>query len=402
MSAPLNRQAMLILLLLFVGVFCNAMIVPFMGFFIVDGLGRDPWEISIYVGIVTTLSLLVNRTFGGGFDKGAKVRPLVGISVSAFLIATLTLSLYPTYWIIIGFVSLCFSLSSGSTAIMYSFGRAYAAEQGLPATQYNSYLRTMTSLGWMFGPALSFSIASQWGSQVVFITAASLGILWLLAWGLAIPKSFCIAPSAKSNTLQTSHDQAFNKGLWLAVTACFFFSIAHILTSSALPLFFTQEAGLPTFTPGLSFTIKCLMEVIAILIAPTLIQKVGVRITLYFAALIAMPTFYILSQVDTIAHLIIGSALEGLYYGIFAGVSITFVQSFANGRMGRATSLYMNSLLLGGMLGNVSMGLIASSFSYKTAIQLSLISVACALVILVLSRRSDRVVSNNVEPQTRL
>ncbi|WP_419904905.1 MFS transporter [Kiloniella sp.] len=402
MSAPLNRQAKLILLLLFVGVFCNAMIVPFMGYFIVDGLGRDPWEISIYVAIITVLSLLINRTFGERFDSGARVRPMVCISVVAFMVATITLTLYPTYWVIIGFISLCFSLSGASTSLMYSFGRSYAIEQNFNITRYNSFLRTMTSLGWMFGPALSFFIASQWGSQTVFLTAASLAMIWFLVWSIAIPKGFAVSPSPKNKSTLTSDDRAFNKGLWLAVTACLFFAIGHVLTSSALPLYFTHQAGLPTYAPGLSFTIKCFMEVVAILIAPSLMHRIGLRNALCCAALLAMPTYYILSQVQTMPHLIIGSALEGLYYGIFAGVSITFVQGFANGRMGRATSLYMNSLFLGGMIGNVSMGLIASTFSYQTAIQLSLLCAAVALVVLVLSRRSDRIISADLKSQSRL
>ncbi len=401
MSSPINRQAILILLLLFVGVFCNAMIVPFMGYFIVDGLGRDPWEISIYVGLVTALSLVMNRQFGERFDKGARVRPLIALSVGAFLTATITLSLYPSYWVIIGFISLCFSFSNASTSIMYSFGRAYAVKQGLAITSYNAYLRSMTSLGWMFGPALSFFIAGQWGNAVVFYTAACLASLWVLLWFLAIPKDFS-APAAEKKTQATSsQNKAINKGLWLAASACLFFAIAHILTSSALPLYFTQEAGLPTFAPGLAFTIKCLMEVIAILVAPYLMQKYGARMVLYLSALIAMPTFFILSQVESLPQLALGAALEGLYYGIFAGVSISFVQKFANGRMGRATSLYMNSLFLGGMIGNISMGLIASAFNYQTAIQFSLISITIAMAILVVSRRSDRVVGADMELETQ-
>ncbi|MEH6631431.1 MAG: MFS transporter [Halopseudomonas aestusnigri] len=393
--------------MLFIGVFCNAMIVPFMGYFIVNGLGRDPWEISVYVGLVTALSLVMNRQFGERFDKGARVRPLIAISVSAFMIATITLSFYPSYWVIIGFFSLCFSFSNASTSIMYSFGRAYAVERGLAITSYNSYLRSLTSLGWMFGPALSFFIAGQWGNEVVFYTAACLASLWGLLWFLAIPKDFT-APTAEkylsgnSNQATASQNKAINQGLWLATGACLFFATAHILTSASLPLYFTQEAGLPTFAPGMAFTIKCLMEVIAILIAPYIMEKFGTRTALYLSAIIAMPTFYILSQVESLSQLALGAALEGLYYGLFAGVSISFVQQFANGRLGRATSLYMNSLFLGGMIGNVSMGLIASAYSYQTAIQCSLIIIACALVILILSRRSDRVVSSNEESQARL
>ena len=391
-NIPLNRQAYLILLLLFTGVFCNGMIVPFMGFFIIDELGRDPWEISIYVGLVSVLTLVMNRQFGERFDKGARVRPLIAISAFAFLIATATLSLYPSYWVIIGFISLCFSFSNASTSLMYSFGRAYAESQGMAVTSYNSYLRSMTSLGWMMAPALSFFIAGQWGNAFVFYTAASLALLWVILWFFVVPTDFTAAAKEPSSNQPSSQSRSLNHGLYLAAAACLFIAAAHILTSAALPLYFTQEAKLPTFAPGLAFSIKCLTEVAVILLIPYAMQKFSARTALYAATIIAMPTFYILSQVDSLPQLIVGAALEGLYYGIFAGVSITFVQSFANGRLGRATSLYMNSLFLGGMFGNVSMGLIASAYSYQTAIQLSLVIITIALVILIASRRSDRAV----------
>ena len=395
-STPVNSQAYLILLLLFTGVFCNAMIVPFMGFFIIDELGRDPWEISIYVGLVSVLTLLMNRQFGERFDKGARVRPLIAISAFAFLTATATLSLYPAYWVIIGFISICFSFSNASTSLMYSFGRAYAEQQGMAITTYNSYLRSMTSLGWMIAPALSFFIAGQWGNSFVFYTAASLAVLWVFLWFCVVPSDFTAAAKEPSSQQASSQSRSLNHGLYLASAACLFIAGAHILTSAALPLYFTQEAKLPTYAPGLAFSIKCLTEVAVILLIPYAMQKFSARTALYAATLIAMPTFYILSQVNSIPQLVAGAALEGLYYGIFAGVSITFVQSFANGRLGRATSLYMNSLFLGGMLGNVSMGLIASAYSYQTAIQLSLVIITVALVILIASRRSDRVVENSL------
>ena len=36
--------------LLFVGTVCNSMAVSFMGFYIVETLGRAPWSISVYTG----------------------------------------------------------------------------------------------------------------------------------------------------------------------------------------------------------------------------------------------------------------------------------------------------------------------------------------------------------------
>ena len=100
-------------------------------------------------------------------------------------------------------------------------------------------------------------------------------------------------------------------------------------------------------------------------------------------------TFFAIARVETVTHMIVVAALEGFYYGLFAGVGITFVQSFAGGRMGRATSMYVNSLFLGGAIGGVSMGFIASGFDYRTVIWVSAGFAFCALVMLFATRSAD-------------
>ena len=65
------------------------------------------------------------------------------------------------------------------------------------------------------------------------------------------------------------------------------------------------------------------------------------------------------------------AAIEGIYYGLFAGTAVGFMQSFAQGRMGRATSIYVSSLFIGGMVGSVSVGAIASLYGFKGSIYLA-------------------------------
>ncbi|MCW1410863.1 MULTISPECIES: hypothetical protein [Rhizobium] len=73
---------------LFVGTVCGAMIVPFMGFFIVDGLGQAPWTISIYAVALSCLAILVNRRFARLIDRGESAFPLIGIVLGGYLLAS--------------------------------------------------------------------------------------------------------------------------------------------------------------------------------------------------------------------------------------------------------------------------------------------------------------------------
>lgn len=386
MNIVRDKTAMMALALLLLGNFCTAAIIPFMAVYIVDGLGKDPWMISLYSIVTLSCTLLVNRQFGERIDGGAKIASLAVVAIVCYALANIAILLFQNYWVLLFFVSICFSFSSGANSTMYSFGRLYAERQDLDITRYNSYLRAMTSVGWMLGPATAFLIAGQFGNLAVFQFALGMSVLWFLLWLVAMPKDFRSAATSlkKSDKKVDAHN---NTALWLAVSVCFFFAIAHVLCTSALPLFYLEEVGLPKFAPGLSFSVKTFMELGGIFAGPWLLQRWGARTILAGAALIAVVAFVTLAQVTSIPQLVVGAALEGLYYGIFAGISMTFVQAYAGGRMARATSLYMNSLFMGAILAGPSMGIIAQFWSFQTSILLASVGAVCALIALFFSQK---------------
>lgn len=382
-----NRQAFFILILLLSGVTCNAAIIPFMAVYIVEGLGMEPWSISIYTSVTIIFGVLTNRQFGRWIDDGTRIAPLVLTSLAAFITANIAILIFQNYWVLVAFASVCFGVAGAAVSSMYSFGRLFAERENLNIQKYNSYLRTMTSVGWMIGPASSFLIAAKFGYAAVFVFALSLACIWFALWLVFMPKDFAVVPKLRSSA-DSSGSEA-NKSLMYAAVVCFCFAVAHVLCTSALPLFYIKEAGLPTYAPGLSLSIKTSVEIIGILSAPWLMNRFGAKQSLICAGGIAIVSFIVLSQVSSIEHLVVGAALEGLYYGIFAGIGITFMQSFAGDKMAGATSLYMNSLFLGGLISGASLGIIAQSFDFRTAILLASIgAISAILVLLIMPKRA--------------
>lgn len=73
MSATMSSRSLSLypfLLVLFIGTTCSSMIGPFMAYYIVEGLGRAPWTISLYAAGVTVLGIICTRTFGRWLDAG--------------------------------------------------------------------------------------------------------------------------------------------------------------------------------------------------------------------------------------------------------------------------------------------------------------------------------------------
>ncbi|MEP3431701.1 MAG: MFS transporter [Roseibium sp.] len=376
--SQLPRQGMLIFFLLLTNSICGAALIPLMSFFIVEGLGVEPWKIGLYTGTVLTLTLLTNRWAGERLDHGFPVRKLLVISVSAYLTLTALLTQTNSFLMLVLIVAPLMSLSNMGSGTIFTFGRLYAQRTDLDIARVNSWLRMAISLAWMIGPALSFTLVAEFGFKVAFSCALALGFVNLVLWHIVVPPEFKAEPKDKR---QDASDP-INWGLMIAALICLGFVITNTLFVSVMPLLFIKETGLPGSTPGLSLTVKCLVEVFVIFASVRLAEKIGVRIVLLIAAILAAISMSLFAQATSLWQVIAISILEGTYYGLFAGVSITFVQSFAPDKPGRATAVYMNSLFFGGMIGSVSMGFIASATDYKTVLYVATGSSLTAMLIL--------------------
>ncbi|MEL7416178.1 MAG: MFS transporter, partial [Pseudomonadota bacterium] len=109
-----TRKIVPFLSLLFVGTLCGSMIVPFMGYFIVEGLGREPWTISLYAGSVALIVVMINRHFARRMDGGARPFPLIGVAVGGSVVASTALVVAPGFWTVMTFGVLGFSASASA------------------------------------------------------------------------------------------------------------------------------------------------------------------------------------------------------------------------------------------------------------------------------------------------
>ena len=357
-------QAIPFLLLLFVGTVCNSMIVPFMGFFIVEGLGMEPWTISVYAGAVAVVVILANRAFAKRLDGGAEPFPMIGIAVIGFLTASAALALSPSYWTAVTFGVAGFGAASSAMSTMFNLGAVIAERNAVKRSVFNAYMRATTSTAWMVGPALSFVVADQLGDAAVFRLAFLAALLWLGLWWWTTPRDAANARQTKVDSLQPGP----NWELWAGISFVFCLALAHSLTFSALPIFFVQEVGLPGHAPGMAFSLKTFIELFAIALTPYLAARFGLRKSLIATALFAVVAIQVLASVQTLPQMLAGAALEGFYFGLFSTLAITFVQSLSKDRPAYATALYWNTMMVTLVIAGPAAGFIAQVSDFQTVI----------------------------------
>lgn len=364
------------------------MIVPFMGFFLVDSLGRQPWIISVYSLLVVGLTIAVNRNFGRRIDGGQRVFPLVGVATVGYVLATAALTAFPYLWAVLTFGVVGFGLSSSAVSTMFSLGGSLAERHDVDRKNFNAYMRATTSTAWMLGPAVAFFVADRFSGASVFVLGFGCSLVWLALWWQVLPRDMTAEPKVTAG--KDGASRSANHALWLAAAFVFCLSSAHSLTFTALPLFYVQEVGLPGYAPGTAFSIKTFVEVFAIFSTPFLIAKFGMRNALLATTLLAIVTIQILASVQTFPQMLGGAALEGLYYGLYASLGISYVQSFAPDSPARATAIYWNTMMISAIIAGPAVGFVAQFFDFKTVVQMASLVAALAAGILVLGIRFER------------
>ncbi|MFY0622333.1 MAG: MFS transporter [Pelagimonas sp.] len=379
MSSP-SRSIAPFLLLLFTGTLCSSMIVPFMGYFLVEELGQPRWIISLYTALIVPLTIVTNKIFAKRLDQGSSAFPLVGVAISGCLFASVSLSLSPTFLVTMTCGVMGYGIASSAISTMFSTGIQLADTLTIDRSRLNAYMRATTSTAWMTGPALTFITADQLGAEFVFQLCGGFALLWTLLWYAIFPRGSLRSPSKAAAGVEASSTPA----LWLAAAYIFCLSTAHSITFTALPLFWVQEIGLPGYAPGTAFSVKTAVEIVAIFSTPFLIRQFGLRLSLIGTTVFACVTIVVMSQITNIYQMWAAAAMEGIYYGLYASLGLSFIQSFTPNAPARATALYWNTVMVSGLAAGPVVGLIAQHYSFQAAIQTaaSLAVVALALIMI--------------------
>ncbi|KAJ55539.1 MFS transporter [Actibacterium mucosum KCTC 23349] len=372
------------LALLFVETVSAAMIVPFMGFFLIEGLGHQPWILSVYSVMAVGLTLTANRLFARRIDGGTRVFPLIGLAATGFALAAAALFAVPKLWMVLSVGVLGFGISSTAISTMFSLGGSMAERHNMDRGTFNSHMRATTSTGWMVGPAAAFLVADLISVRAVFGFALCMSLIWIVMWWFTLPRDVTAEPKPKADAVGAT---SVSGSMRMAAAFVFCMSLAHSLTFASLPVFYVAEVGLPGYAPGLAFSVKTFVEVFAIFSVPMIVARIGMRRALLGTTALAVVTILVLSQVQTFPQMVAGAAMEGLYYGLYASLGISYVQSFGKDRPAGATALYWNTLMVSGLLAGPVAGAMAQFYDFQTVIMLASGVALLALGVLAITRQ---------------
>ncbi|MTI19192.1 MFS transporter [Rhodobacteraceae bacterium RKSG542] len=362
----LDRYPVLFLFTVFLSALPIALAVPLFSLYVVDGLGRSAIHVTIVIASLMTLTVLANRYFGRKIDEGAQVRPLLVLTVVADGLGFGLQAIYPGYWSLIILGIPLWGIGAASVSLFMTAGRLFAEKTEREPLDFNAYVRMAITLGWIIGPAAGFTIYGLLDFEIIFYLSFALKLACAGCVLLLFPRNF-----TNHNIKDSDKERADHKVPNALVVACvpvFLLFACNSLFVSAAPLYFLGELNLPTSTPGLAFAVKCIVEMLVIYYIAAPARRFGERRMIMLSGIFGGMFFLSITQVTSVEAAILFSGLEGLYYGIVAGIGLTFIQSYAPKQTGVATAWFSNALFGGGLAGSLVFGTLGTITSYQSTI----------------------------------
>lgn len=303
-----------------------------------------------YIILLFTAAALISRPFSGKLSdkKGGKYAIIIGIFVS--LIINI---LYPSCTTVLGFLMLRFlhGFSTGFAPTGYTyFAKNNFKNQGKAISIQTAFY----AAGMAVGPLLSSYITDAFGINILFYTAAGLGIMAMLL--LALLKETIIAPN---NSVKKSRSLIDYK-VWKPALSIFWVYLSFGILLIGSPLI-SSKIGFTN--KGVFFFCFTLATIVSRIILRNKFEQSNIKALLYKA------TFLLFSSALCFAlwHDKIGFISASLLFGFAMGIFVPALNLWAlnknSGEDGKAISTLYIFMELGIGIGAFIIGKVITKYS---------------------------------------
>ncbi|VEC00852.1 Sugar efflux transporter A [Cedecea lapagei] len=274
------------------------------------------------------------------------------------------------------------SIANTAMPQIFALAREYADRSAREVVMFSSIMRAQLSLAWVIGPPLSFMLALKYGFTTMFLIAAGIFVISLLLIVFALPSVARAEPTAEVAITEVSGWKDSNvRMLFIASMLMWTCNTMYIID---MPLWISQDLGLPDELAGLLMGTAAGLEIPAMILAGYYVKRFGKR-SMMVTAVAAGVLFYLgLILFHSKTALVVLQLFNAVFIGIIAGIGMLWFQDLMPGRPGSATTLFTNSISTGVILAGILQGALAEGFGHYSVYWLM---AALAVVALLLTSR---------------
>lgn len=357
--------------------------VPYLSLFLANEAGMTPLALGIFMTSLSASSIVVSSALGRWSDRQVDRRAVVALALAAASIGYGLMSVTRHHLLLV--LVACAFLGTGAAAFPQLFAlariRIRAAE---PRSSENGIvaLRAVFSLAWVVGPPAGAAILARAGFGGLFVAAALAYALAAVPALLARPRPAAVLPAAPARLVTAPEPRR----PVLPVAVCFaLFGMAGSMSGIAFPIYITRTLGGTSADVGLMLGLCALMEIPLMLTLALAPRRFTSESLIVFAFALFALYLGTVAAASSVAVVLLAQALRALVVAITAALGLAYFQELMPGRLGAATTLFVNTTNAGQMLAGIGFGVAAQTLGIPAVFVLCAIiaSLACVLLVAV-------------------
>lgn len=378
MGRRLNGVYIAFMIVAFMMGVAGAVQAPTLSLFLSREVGAQPFWIGLFYTVNAVAGILVSLWLAKRSDNQGDRRKLILFCCLMAVGNALLFAFNRHYLTLITCGVLLASLANTAMPQLFALAREYADSSAREVVMFSSVMRAQLSLAWVIGPPLAFMLALNYGFTAMFTIAAGLFVISLVMIAFWLPSVPRVAQPAVAVTEVSGWGDKNVRMLFIASTLMWTCNTMYIID---MPLWISQELGLPDKLAGILMGTAAGLEIPAMILAGYFVKHLGKR-RMMVTAVAAGVVFYLgLIFFHSQTALLVLQLFNAIFISIVAGIGMLWFQDLMPGRAGSATTLFTNSISTGVILAGVIQGALAQSFSHGAVyVGIAVISVAALLL----------------------
>ena len=358
----LNRVYVAFMSVAFMMGVAGALQAPTLSLFLSREVEVRPFRVGLFYTVNAIVGILVSLWLAKRSDSRGDRRRLIMFCCLMAVANCVLFAFNRHYLTLITAGVLLASLANTAMPQIFALAREYADKSAREVVMFSSVMRAQLSLAWVIGPPLSFMLALNYGFTTMFLIAAGIFILSLAIVVFALPSVERTEQPADVALTQVSGWKDNNvRLLFIASMLMWTCNTMYIID---MPLWISQDLGLPDTLAGALMGTAAGLEIPAMLLAGYCVKRFGKR-RLMLLAVAAGVLFYLgLILFHSYEALVGLQIFNAIFIGIIAGIGMLWFQDLMPGRAGSATTLFTSSISTGVILAGVIQGALVESFGH--------------------------------------
>ncbi|MBO1201047.1 sugar efflux transporter [Staphylococcus simiae] len=363
-----------------------AVTIPYLVLFATKDLGMTTNQYGLLLALAAISQFTVNSIIARFSDTHNLNRKV--LIITALLMGAIGFSIYfyvHSIWLFIVLYAFFQGLYAPAMPQLYASARESinVSSSKDRAKFANTVLRSMFSLGFLFGPFIGVQLISMKGYAGLFGGTISI-ILFTLILQVLFYKNLNIKQhiTTKQHIETTAPNMLKDKALLVPFIAFILLHIGQWMYTMNMPLFVTDYLKESEAHVGYLASLCAGLEVPFMIILGVLSSKLQTRTLLIYGALFGGLFYFSIGVFKNFYMMLAGQVFLAIFLAILLGLGISYFQDILPDFPGYASTLFANAMVIGQLCGNLLGGAMSHWVGLENVFFVSASSIVLGIVLI--------------------